>query len=259
MLIYSPKKFINPTAAQFFAKVRALNGDVFDKKGINDFCNGMDSILPPQTWVAWPLRSTQSIGSGIIVPSLGGLGNYNGISTNNPQWDYNGMNFLAPSFQNVNTPLVFSNTRWALLSVFYFTGTGYNYESPISFFNQGYSLGKNASISTQCGVQNPGSAPPTGLQTIVNNTFSMISASFPTTLSFETYKNGTNQIASTWEPNLVGANTLHFGQHTASANNYFMTGKIAFNMAVRAAINPHSHAMIYSLYKQTLGQDLGLS
>lgn len=92
MLIYNSQSFISPIARQYFAKVNALGGDVQDKKAINDFTIGLSRLVDPNLWVCWPLRSSQNIGSGTTVPSLGLLGDFPGTLVNGPTWGMGGVN-----------------------------------------------------------------------------------------------------------------------------------------------------------------------
>jgi hypothetical protein len=64
-----------------------------DFQAINYFVKGIKQLGLWSSMVCWPLRSSQSAGTGSIVYSLGGLGTYNGTLINGPTWGADGVSF----------------------------------------------------------------------------------------------------------------------------------------------------------------------
>lgn len=80
----------------------ALSGAT-DVSGIDAFVTSVKDFGLWDTFVCWPLRSTQNAGSGNTVYSLGGLGTYDGTLVNAPGWTADGLTFDAVG-ENVQIP-----------------------------------------------------------------------------------------------------------------------------------------------------------
>jgi len=59
---------------------------------LNKFVVGIKRMGLWNQMVCWPMRSTQNSGRGSTVYSLGGLGTFNGTLVNSPTWGNNGVN-----------------------------------------------------------------------------------------------------------------------------------------------------------------------
>lgn len=90
--LYTPKSFIHPVSADYFARVQAAGGEVTDKRSVDEFVVELAKLIPPEMWNCWLMRSTQNIGSGNNVYPIGGNKDV-GVLANSPTWTTEGISF----------------------------------------------------------------------------------------------------------------------------------------------------------------------
>ena len=73
------------------------------RKQIRDFSAGVNDLGLWNSMVCWPLRSSQNAATGNTMFSLGGLGTFNGTMTNTPTRGADGMTFATSSSVGRNT------------------------------------------------------------------------------------------------------------------------------------------------------------
>lgn len=259
MLIYNSQSFISPVARQYFAKVNALGGDVQNKKAINDFVIRLSGVVNPNLWACWPLRSSQSIGSGVAVPSLGLLGNYPGVLLNGPTWHSDGLISTNGANQSVS------------VSNFYNLN---GQTPPATFFAVQYSdySGVTAGIPQWIGTATAGMrlvSNGLGSNRGTSGRSSIQSANInPASFGTQLWRDAQYTIRSTGGQVFVagasvGTQTLSGATFPDSTDTIFIgmspqdgTGSVttAFAIFILADINP---TLLRDIYKQTLG--LGLS
>ena len=202
------------------------------------------SIKKMNLWyniVCWPLRANQNAGTGVIAYSLGGFGTYNGTLVNSPIWQINGINMVNTPVPSITTS-AFVNQPNSIFTVQRFdssvtsaqvvydgTQRQHLYKNADNGFINGFA-GNNSLIIPSASI---------------NNRFS----------SFQLKFNGAAGTAS-----IDGSteSTINFGTNNLTA--FSMGGAqqgviLSFAMIVNKNINMSFH----SLYKSTLGQDLGLT
>jgi len=81
-----------------------------DVTGINQFVLGVKALGLWTSFVCWPLRSSQSAGTGTVAYSLGGLGTFNGTLVNGPTWGADGVSFVRTSTQHITTLMQLGGT-----------------------------------------------------------------------------------------------------------------------------------------------------
>lgn len=96
-LLYPNSSIIHPVARDYFARINSAGGDVYDKKRVNDFIKILNDTVNWNDVKCYLLRSTQNIGSGTVVYTVGGWSNSNNNLINSPTWttrgiDLNGTN-----------------------------------------------------------------------------------------------------------------------------------------------------------------------
>lgn len=79
------------------------------------FVRGMKALDLWRSMVCWPLRNYQNIGTGSTVYSLGGLSAFNGTTVNSPTWGVDGFNFFNTA-QYISTTAT-SNQPMCIFSV----------------------------------------------------------------------------------------------------------------------------------------------
>ena len=218
------------------------------RQQISRFVTGIKDLGLWSNMVCWPLRSSQNAGTGTTAYSLGGLGTYNGTIVNNPTWGVDGITFTSGSSQTINVPnITISQTDIILatcqaatsgnLRVIDYTTTGLNPNGIWAPFGGSYfwdcrstagSLNRQSGgTTTTSRVFTHGIASTSGASFFVNGSSILSNA-----------VSSTNQSSSSFKINNNGGN-----------------GEIAFAMFSQSITG---NASLYSLYKTTLGQGLGL-
>ena len=198
--------------------------------------------------MCWPLRSSQNAGTGTTAYSLGGLGTYNGTLTGAslPTWGVNGVNFLPSNSSIITAALALSQpfSAYGCISFNNLTNAGSLFSGGSATNTQMYNFSNSGKIEADAGTSLVSSA-----------SYSTGSKFFPTA-----YFNGgssvvgINNSTNSGSAGSSGISSLVIGNNF----NINFAGKdieIPFLMFVsNSAIN----SSVYSLYKTTLGQGLGL-
>ena len=104
------------------------------RQQIRDFAKGVNDLGLWDSMVCWPLRSTQNYGSGTTVFSLGGLGRFDGTLVGGPTWGVDGVENTAANSINFNNP--FASTK-IFVQVFAKTDTGDNNGASLASYSNG--------------------------------------------------------------------------------------------------------------------------
>jgi hypothetical protein len=242
-------------AAAYFK--RAGVTDATAKGQINAFIKGLKNLNLWSSSIVWPMRSAQNAGTGTTAYSLGGLSASNGTLTNGPTWGSDGI-----VFDGVNDYITLSDNTFS---------SGNLAESFLGFLKPNGGTG-----SVIVGQGDPSGNPnvnyyhlkagATGndLATMAF-TDSAIAASDTswkslfqgnTTLGFKGKNGGaltsfslSNSINKTGKNCLIGAFPTFGG--------YFQ-GTISAVIKIDATPSTQLNSDVYSLYKTTLGDGLGL-
>jgi hypothetical protein len=234
------------------------------RQQIRDFAKGVNDLGLWNSMVCWPLRSSQNAATGDIMYSLGGLGAFNGTMVNGPTRGADGMTFASASTQriDISTSLVFSPTTvpWNAMSVQNATSISGSHGN---VFGRGKINDTIADISWAIRVAStiwqPQISDATN-QTLYNvsgnelNAFKAFQMFSESDLVRANINAGAFATGAARTPNQDATHTLRIGA-AVSATRYF-DGKISFAL-FGASSNANSTAL-YTLYKTTLGQDLGL-
>ena len=225
-------RLFDADARTFFATAGVTNRVA--RGQINAFVLGIKNLGLWSSMVCWPLRSSQNAGTGTTAYSLGGLGTFNGTLVSGPTWGADGV-----VFDGSNDVITTSLTTQ-------FTDFDKN-------FATGFWLGK-AFVNNQAGGGVREGSTPFGryvsCQEGVYNT--LFSTRGGTTHSI--YKNGSSTVATgTVASTALSSDSVSFG---GSGN--FLFGTISFTLISNQSFNSSTVDSIYTLYKTTLGQGLGL-
>lgn len=236
-----------------------------DRAAINFFVKQIKNLGLWSSMVCWPLRSAQNAGTGSTAYSLGGFGTYNGTLVNGPTWGGDGID-TSPSNAYIEIPQNFLNgansivgQTGSMLGVFSNFSTNFgiisNRGSSGNFWNLGTRNATDQIFST--------SNVTGGLNQIVTKT-----GLNTNNHQFASWRmDGTiNRYTTRWNGTNAQSGVVSGG--TASSRTNFQIGrdnlsqfalKCAFLMTLDGvAITNAEHDSIESIYKQTLGQDLGL-
>jgi len=237
------------------------------KAQISTFARGVKQLGLWEQMVCWPLRSAQNAGTGTTAYSLGGLGTYNGTLVNGPTWGADGISFLAASSTRILTP----NSIEPLDSFSMFSVGKYVNSSEVSLVLFGMGNGKGSVVgiygNSDTRLRNVSwkeDASSLGVRTgpATNNLWfsgafsnnssgatSYINSSAIETISGD-YRLGSTLTSSPG----IGANILN---SPGSANSHF-NGDVAIAALFKTDLSGPQLTAIRDLYKETIGQGLGL-
>ena len=205
------------------------------------FVRGMKALNLWRSMVCWPLRNYQNIGTGSTVYSLGGLSAFNGTTVNSPTWGVYGFNFF-------NTAQYISTTATSNQPMCIFSVHRVNNNTTTSRLWDSVS---DQLLSVTANTLTLGAGSST-VQTV--GTISL-SSWFTSQVEF----NGTSGNASL---NGVAKTTRNFG--TANLTGGLRIGSLSvaqFGRECSFALllnNRSSVELLHTLYKNTLGNGLGL-
>ena len=235
------------------------------------FTRGMKSLDLWRNMISWPMRSYQNIGTGSTVYSLGGLGIFNGTSSNSPTWGNNGVNFSSTnqliSFAS-NLP-AYTYTLLTVISPSTTITSASTIMAPIGVRSfGGLLLGSStggltnelitryvAAGDTDPSVTKAGGYTGTG--SISANTFNYISTSISNSGNLSINWNGSNLAVTNntgWSPNLSVA--YYLGDRLNNDSSFL--GDMSFSALINVEGDSTQQVAFYNLYKSTLGNGLGL-
>ena len=239
-------RLFDPDARSFFATAGVT--DRVARGQINAFVIGIKDLGLWSNMVCWPLRSTQNSGTGTIAYSLGGFGTYNGTLVNSPSWGVDGITFTSGSSQTINIPnITISQTDLMLatcqaatsgnLRTIQFQAVGGAQPGIWAGFGGQYFWDCRSTANT-LNRQSGGSS--TTSRVFTHGIASTSGASF--------FVNGTSILSNAVSSTNANASSFKI-------NNNGGNGNIAFVMFSQSITG---NASLYTLYKTTLGQGLGL-
>jgi hypothetical protein len=251
--------FYDGDAASYFS--RAGITDATAKKQINDFVVGVKALGLWNNMVCWPLRSTQNAGTGTTAYSLGGYGIFNGTLTNGPTWGTDGINFdgindfistnLAPPDGNITIgfcstcvfPIVARDNFVVSIGIF---ATG---KMILDWTSNGGGLtrlfaDKNGSFDFNV-------LSVTGTAT-ANRIFCQASHDGS---NFYAQKDANTIQSSAYSGSVLGSGNFYIGASQFGTEAHEGNNSFAFYMSSSSHAN---FTNFYTLYKNTLGQGLGL-
>jgi len=239
----------DPDASAYFATAGIT--DATAKTQINLFVKGIKDLGFWSSMVSWPLRSTQNAGTGTTAYSLGGLGTFNGTlaGASLPTRGVNGVNFSPSASSRITASLSLAQpfSIYACMSYGLLTSAG-------SLFS--------GSTTTEAGIYNFNNSGKIEADAGVFPITLTSSASYSSGVKFfpTAYFNGAstvigiNNSTNNGNAGSNGLSALNIGNN-AQFNYAGKDIEISFIMFVsNSAIN----SSVYSLYKTTLGDGLGL-
>ena len=243
------RQVIKPTAdldaVAYIGKVGIT--DVTAQNAINDFVLGIKNLGLWSNMVCWPLRSSQNAGTGTTAYSLGGFGTYNGTLVNSPSWGVDGITFTSGSSQTITVPNITISQTDIILATCQAATSGnlrtIQFQASGSFpgiwagFSGQYYWDVRSTANTDNRL-NGGSVPTSRIFT--HGIASASGSSF--------FVNGSSILS-----NAVSSTNANMSSFRINDNGG--NGNIAFAMFSQSITG---NASLYSLYKTTLGQGLGL-
>jgi hypothetical protein len=234
---------------------RAGVTDTTGQQQINDFVVGVKNLGLYNNMVAWPLRSTQNKGSGIIAYSLGGLGTFDGTLTNGPTWGTGGVTFDGVD-DYISTAFTSGLSEFTVFSV----ATPSSGATSFEFSKDDISGKRDFSVFQQTGnikllLSNPAVVVYTGAS-FTASVIRAITARASSSVNKIRKDNGSDTTGAVGT--LTTSDTpIRIGAPGSGAVNFFpgvIHGSILFNKA----LTDSETSSMYTLYSTTLGSGLGL-
>jgi hypothetical protein len=243
------RQVIKPTAdldaVAYIGKVGIT--DVTAQNAINDFVLGIKNLGLWSSMVCWPLRSSQNAGTGTTAYSLGGLGTYNGTLVNSPSWGVDGITFTSGSSQTITVPNITISQTDVILATCQAATSGNLrvFQGTWGADSLGIWAGFGGTYFWDCrstagtlNRQNGGTTPTSRIFT--HGIASTSGSSF--------FVNGTSILSNAVSSTNANLSDIKINQNGGNGN-------IAFAMFSQSITG---NASLYTLYKTTLGQGLGL-
>ena len=224
------------------------------RQQISRFVTGIKDLGLWSSMVCWPLRSSQNAGTGTTAYSLGGLGTYNGTLVNSPSWGVDGL----------------INSATGRITTSYFSPSGS--QTHIFVGNSGAGGGDRAYAntlalngSTWSGfvLRDNGAYYGAGVGSFIQTfrdltsagNFKMAAALFNNPASSYTYLNTTQGNIGAGGAMVVSPTSMTI---MSVGGSQFFVGTASFYGTFVAELTTSQYSSIYTLYKTTLGQGLGL-
>ena len=228
---------------------RAGVTDATSRSQLNSFVRGLKSSGLWSSFLCWPLRSTQNVGSSSSVYSLGGLATKTATLIGGPAWGTDGINFSAASTMRMSTGYTPTATQAAMGTVVKLAATG----------NLNGRLWTSDVGGTDRGL---------GFDALAATNFRRLSSTFSATLGTQ---------STNWTFLAAGGGTTFFAQdgtrttetaldltlpsgelRLGDSNETTRPATHAFVWWLNRSMSSTEHTDFRTLYKNTLGTGLGL-
>jgi hypothetical protein len=217
------------------------------RQQISRFVTGVKDLGLWSSMVCWPLRSSQNAGTGTTAYSLGGYGTYNGTFTGLASWSGSGL--VLNSDAVVTATIPYGATAGSIIGVIQVNVLGSTAD---------YYLLKNSNSGMFVPYRDsafyfdyPETRSRLPVASGVSQGVMFFVAGYAGASGHKVFRN-TTQLASNATSASISANTTNIlGTNSAAS----MVAPFAMLLNADASAN---NSAIYSLYKNTLGQGLGL-
>ena len=243
-------------AAAYF--VTAGVTDATAKSQINAFVVGVKDLGLYSNMVCWPLRSTQNAGTGTIAYSLGGLGTFNGTlsSPSGPTWGTDGITFDGTD-DYLLTGYTSGLSQFSAFSIAKSNSNGgvqYEFSKDDAGSNREWGILGDLGGINQAFLWNP------TLRQVGGATSDLVIRMLCIRASSSVYKfrknNGADGNGTTGTLTQASGN-ITIGARAGGGGLYF-NGIVSTSILFNTALSDGNTSSIYTLYKTTLGQGLGL-
>lgn len=244
----------DPDALAYFTTAGITDNSA--KTQINDFVVGIKDLGLWSSMVSWPLRSSQNAGTGTTAYSLGGLGTYNGTMTNGPTWGANGITFDGSDDYLLTgyTSGLSAFSAFSIATPNSTSGVQYEFSKDDQSINRDWGILAALSNFNQAFLWNPTLSPLAG--NAADLTIRMLCMRASSSVYKFRRNNESDSNGATGTLTQTNAN-IAIGSRAGGGGLYF-NGIISTSILFNTALSDSDTSSIYSLYKSTLGQGLGL-
>jgi hypothetical protein len=233
------------------------------RQQISRFVTGVKDLGLWSSMVCWPLRSTQNAGTGTTAYSLGGLGTYDGTlsGASLPSWGVSGLTNSVNGYVRTSFPW---STTHSGLCVYNQSSTA-GLQTIFQFGDALSGAGRRSNVRLDNvlflynGSFNSYAFGPSSLNAFKMAGYGVVSGS-----SLLGYNDGTTSTVSASPVSIAGGTTtnnfnfLSSGGPGTDLPAQFLVGTAGFASAFNVQLSSAQFSSFYSLYKNTLGQGLGL-
>ena len=226
------------------------------RQQISRFVTGIKDLGLWSSMVCWPLRSSQNAGTGTTAYSLGGLGTYNGTLVGSPSWGANGITFDGTDDYLLTgyTSGLSQFSAFSIATPNSTAGVQYEFSKDDAGANRDWGI-----LATLSGINQAFLWNPTLVQ-IGGNTAGLTIRMLCMRASSSVYKfrrnNDSDSSGATGTLTQSSAN-ITIGARAGGGGLYF-SGIVSTSILFNTALSDSNTSSIYTLYKTTLGQGLGL-
>ena len=214
--------------------------------------------------VCWPLRSSQNYGSGTTAFSLGGLGTYNGTLTDGPVWTADGLAFDGVNDKMQITQFIDAR-RLTIMSFVLGVSTAGVYDC---YFGLTGAAAGNMLINVSStggrglGVAQPGFNLVNAATSNGTGSYCVTYVGNASTLAFAARTiGGVNASIGGTLNNLSNVSsilTVGFSKDNSEVAGAFLQHTCSMPLVINGQLSDAQQNQIYTTYKETLGQGLGL-
>jgi hypothetical protein len=232
------------------------------RQQISRFVTGIKDLGLYNNMVCWPLRSSQNAGTGTTAYSLGGLGTYNGTLTNGPTWGADGITFDGTN-DFIQTTLNPANgdisIAFCATAVFPIVGKDMFVMSSDNITNRKIALNWTSAATGLVRIDaNKGGAFTDNIIRInsTNTASRVFCQASHDGANFYAQKDATSIQSSAYSGSVLGTGAnIALGARTNGGVYFEGNISFAYYMNTSSHLN---YSSLYTLYKNTLGQGLGL-
>ena len=244
-------------------RIKVGSGKVLDSnaiKQINRFVVGMKRMRLWNSMICWPTRSIHNAGTGSIVYNLGSMGRsgiYTGTIINGLTWGVNGLYGDVIGYLNCGILGLYGSFPQSVI----FVGKWNSVTSSSCAFGSG-GFQSDRAINHTSGSSSyrisVGSSVSTAARTLSLGTIACIAGTWTGSTVTQYLNGGSKQTASGAVDVTISGNTYFLGNWNAGGNSGG-GGLLSFGMVLNVVLSDSDIINIYTLYRQTLGQNLQLS
>jgi hypothetical protein len=241
-----------------------LTETINPRKQLNDFVVGVKGLGLWSNIIFWPMRSHQNRGTGALLYSMGGYGNFTGsFSSSGPVWGNSGILFNGTNSQIVLSNSIISSNTGSLFYCGMHSATKPSIsQKAINFGNIEIGKAENAQGLEATNLKSP--FPTVGRTSIITGYapgvfYTGTGVYTPASTLMSRFYNAGQKESNTTATygTFVNEDTAVIGGRTSATNSPFY-GPIAIAAYFNTPLSDASVASFNSLYKTTLGSGLGL-
>lgn len=265
----SSSKIVLLETQEYFNKISSVATDIKDKESIFKFVEGIFDLGLWDSMICWLLRSSQNAGVGNTVYSLGGLGTYNGTLVDGPTWGANGVTSTGVGTPPPNISLSGTNrSSYSARTFFSIVNPTANTSDNVIALTTNYAqqyLGSGEGLMLGSGNEfvaftgNDSNYKFIALPSLPLGNYSCLGMSYNSGLVTKFVNSSFQSNPSPTLTTITDTNSIKLmAMNGGGLQDRGLNGTMSAFMDFTVNIEINKWINLCSLYKQTLGQGLGL-